>query len=162
MQSMFLTKMELKQDRESKSFSALSKTVTRLSVNVKLRSAYSLTWIGSISHSLNRCETKLATFNAFAEIWERDYLSLSKKSTQTAVKSQMKRLRTAFGQKDLRQIDAGDLQRFISALDSEDYDPKTIRNFRATISLIWNAALAQKYVDAVLPKPKLRRRPKET
>ena len=82
-------------------------------------------------------------------------LSLSKKSTQTAVKSQMKRLRTAFGQKDLRQIDAGDLQRFISALDSEDYDPKTIRNFWGTISLIWNAALAQKYVDAVLPKPKL-------
>jgi integrase len=38
--------------------------------------------------------------------------------------------------------------------------PKTIRNLWGTISLIWNAALAQKYVDVMLPKPKLPRKPK--
>jgi integrase len=40
-------------------------------------------------------------------------------------------------------------------------DPKTIRNPWGTVSLIWNAALAQRYVDALLPKPKLPRRPKK-
>ena len=44
---------------------------------------------------------------------------------------------------------------------AEGLDPKTIRNFWGTASLIWNAALAQKYVDALLPKPKLPRRTKK-
>ena len=111
-------------------------------------------YVDRVNQSLSQPmrERKTATFNAFAEIWGKGLFESFKESTQTAVKSQMKRLRTAFGQKDLRQIDAGDLQRFISALDSEDYDPKTIRNFWGTISLIWNAALAQKYVDVVLPE----------
>jgi hypothetical protein len=44
---------------------------------------------------------------------------------------------------------------------AEGLDHKTIRNFWGTVNLIWNAALAQKYVDALLPKPKLPRRPKK-
>jgi integrase len=106
-------------------------------------------------------ERKSATFEAFAEIWERDYLSLSKPSTQSGTKSTLKRLKAAFGRKDMRAIDAGDIQRFIAAGVSEGLDPKTIRNQWGVISLIWNAALAQKYVDALLPKPKLPRRPKK-
>jgi integrase len=103
-------------------------------------------------------EQKSATFEAFVAIWERDYLSLSKPSTQSSTRSQLKRLVAAFGRKDIRRIDAGDIQRFISATVVEGLEPKTVRNLWGTISLIWDAALAQKYVDAALPKPKLPRR----
>lgn len=106
-------------------------------------------------------ERTSATFEAFAEIWERDYLSLSKPSTQSGAKSTLKRLKAAFGRKDMRAIDAGDIQRFIAARVAEGLDPKTIRNHWGVVSLIWNAALAQKYVDALLPKPKLPRRLKK-
>jgi integrase len=105
-------------------------------------------------------EQKRATFEAFAEIWERDYLSLSKPATQSGMTSNLKRLKAAFGKRDMRQIGAGDIQHLISAMDAEGLAPKTIHNVWGTASLIWNAALAQKYVDAMLPKPKLPRRPK--
>lgn len=61
----------------------------------------------------------------------------------------------------MRSIDTGDIQRFIAAASKAGLGPKTIRNHWATVSLILNAALAQKYVDAILPKPKLPRRPKK-
>jgi integrase len=106
-------------------------------------------------------ERKSATFEAFAEIWERDYLTLSKPSTRSGARSNLKRLKAAFGRKDMRAIDAGDIQRFVAASMAEGLDPKTIRNMWGTVNLIWNAALAQKYVDSLLPKPKLPRRPKK-
>jgi hypothetical protein len=106
-------------------------------------------------------ERKSATFEAFAEVWERDYLSLSKPSTRSGEKSTLKRLKTAFGRKDMRAIDAGDIQRYIASAMNEGLDPKTIRNHWGTVSLIWNAALAQRIVDSVLPKPKLPRRSKK-
>lgn len=100
-------------------------------------------------------ERKAATFEGFAEIWENDYLVLSKRSTQSSVRTQLRILRAEFGTKDIRAIDAGDIQRLIARLTREGREPKTIRNLWGTISLIWQAALAQKYVDALLPKPKL-------
>jgi integrase len=106
-------------------------------------------------------ERKSATFEAFAVIWERDYLSLSKPATRSGTRSYLKRLKAAFGTRDMRQIDAGDIQRLIAAMVGEGLAPKTLRNLWGTISLIWNATLAQKYVDAMLPKPKLPRRPKK-
>jgi integrase len=106
-------------------------------------------------------ERKNATFEAFVQIWERDYLSLSKPSTQSSITGHLKRLKTALGKKDMRLIDAGDIQKIISAMDSEGFDPKTIRNLWGIISLIWAAALAQKYVDSALPKPKLPRKLKK-
>lgn len=115
----------------------------------------------NFSLSVSGGERKSATFGAFAEIWERDYLSLSKPSTQSGTRSSLKRLKAAFGAKNMRQIDAGDIQRFVAASVAEGLDPKTVRNLWGVVSLIWNAALAQKYVDAVLPKPKLPRRPKK-
>ncbi len=105
-------------------------------------------------------ERKSATFEAFAAIWERDYLSLSKPSTQSSAKSNLKRLRAAFGRKDMREIDAGQMQRLIASATSEGLSPKTVRNLWGTVSLIWQAALAQKFVDAMLPKPKLPRKAK--
>jgi integrase len=102
-------------------------------------------------------EHKSATFEGLSKIWERDYLCLSKPSTQCTMRGQLKRLTTAFGKKDMRQIDAGDLQRVIANMEAEGLEPKTIRNLWATVRLIWEAALAQKYVDSLLPKPKLPR-----
>ena len=102
-------------------------------------------------------ERKSTTFEGFSKIWERDYLCLSKPSTQCTVRGQLKRLVASFGDKDMRQVDAGDLQRMISEMETEGLEPKTIRNLWATARLIWEAALAQKYVDSMLPKPKLPR-----
>lgn len=106
-------------------------------------------------------EKKSATLEEFLVVWKRDYLSLSKPSTQSGMKSSINRLEAAFGRKDMRKIDAGDIQRLISALSAEGLSPKSIRNLWGVASLIWNAALAQKYVEAVLPKPKLPKRPKK-
>lgn len=100
-------------------------------------------------------ERKSATFEAFSIIWENDYLILSKPATRSSVRTHLRLLKTEFGQRDMRQIDAGDIQRLISRMIREKKEPKTIRNVWGTISLIWQAALAQKYVDATLPKPKL-------
>jgi integrase len=115
----------------------------------------------NFSLSSPNSERKSASFEDFAAIWERDYLSLSKPSTQSGARSSLKRLKTAFGKKDMRQIDAGDIQRFIAASVAEGLEPKTVRNLWGTVNLIWNAALAQKYIDAMLPKPKLPRRAKK-
>jgi len=102
-------------------------------------------------------EHKSATFEVFSQIWVRDYLSLSKRSTQATMSGHAKKLTAAFGKKDVRQIGAGDLQRIIAAMEAEGYKPKTIRNLWVTVRLIWDAALAQGFVDRILPKPKLPR-----
>ena len=107
-------------------------------------------------------EHRSATFDAFAQIWERDYLCLSKPSTQSTMRGQINRLKAVFGQKDMRQISTGDLQRVIASMDGEGYQPKTIRNLWATARLVWDAALAQGYVDRVLPKPRLPRVSRKT
>jgi integrase len=100
-------------------------------------------------------ERKSATFEAFATIWENDYLILSKPATRSSVRTHLRLLKAEFGRREMRQIDAGDVQRVIAKLTREGKDPKTIRNVWGTVSLIWQAALAQKYVDSTLPKPKL-------
>ena len=102
-------------------------------------------------------EHRSATFEAFSQIWVRDYLSLSKRSTQATMRGHVKRLTAVFGKKDIRLIDAGELQRIIAAMEAEGYEPKTIRNLWVTVRLIWDAALAQGFVDRILPKPKLPR-----
>src|ERR1700733_13391753 len=61
----------------------------------------------------------------------------------------------------MRQIDAGDIQRFIAASVAEGLEPKKVRNLWGTVSLIWNAALAQKNVVFMLQKQKLPRRAKK-
>ena len=92
-------------------------------------------------------ERKSITFEAFAEIWKRDYLSQCKPSTKSAGKSHVKRLTAEFGNRDMRSIDAGDIQRMIASqmTDKENpWTPKTVRNVWGTINQIWQAALAQK------------------
>ena len=103
---------------------------------------------------------KVITFEAFSQVWECDYLSLQKPATQSAMRSYLKRLRAAFGTRDMRSINAGDVQRLIARSTAGGLAPKTIRLMWGAISQIWQAAQAQQYVDAVLPKPKLPRNPK--
>jgi integrase len=103
---------------------------------------------------------KVTTFDAFTDIWERDYLSLQKPATQSAMRSYLKRLRAAFGSRDMRSIDAGDVQRLIARSTAEGLAPKTIRLMWGAISQIWQAAHVQQFVDSVLPKPKMPRNPK--
>lgn len=104
---------------------------------------------------------KSITFDAFSAVWERDYLTLQKPATQCASKSYLKRLRSAFGTRDMRSINSGDVQRLIASSLAEGLSPKTVRLLWNTISQIWQAAHAQTYVDAALPKPKLPRNPKK-
>lgn len=73
------------------------------------------------------------------------------------MRGQLKRLKAVFGQKDMRQVGTSDLQRVIAGMSAEGYEPKTIRNLWATVRLVWDAALAQGYVDRALPNPKLPR-----
>ncbi len=105
--------------------------------------------------------SRAATFEVFTTIWERDYLSLSKPSTQSSMRSNLKRLKAVFGDRDLRSIGAGDIQHFVAASMKDGLSPKSIRNHWGTVNLIWMAAVAQKYVDTPLAKPKLPRRPKK-
>lgn len=59
-----------------------------------------------------------------------------KPSTQSGARSTLKRLKAAFGRKDMRAIDAGDIQRFIATSVAEGLEPKTVRNLWGTVSLI--------------------------
>ena len=60
----------------------------------------------------------------------------------------------------MRSIGAGDVQKIVSGMVAKRIAPKTIPNVWGVISMIWAAALAQKYVDAAVPKPKLPRSPR--
>jgi integrase len=102
-------------------------------------------------------EAKNITTGAFATIWERDCLSLSKPSTQSAMRAYLKRIKQAFGGQDMRLVGAGDLQSLVAQMKGEGYAPKTIRNLWTTVRLIWDVALSQGYVDRLLAKPKLPR-----
>jgi integrase len=76
------------------------------------------------------------------------------------MKSQLKRLTADFGKMDMRRIDNGHIQRLIAQMKTDGLEPKTVRNTWGVVSLIWQAALAQKYVDSLLARPKLPRIPK--
>jgi integrase len=99
-------------------------------------------------------EIKTITFEAFAEVWKRDYLSNYKASTRAGMKSVLKRLNVVFGQTEMRKITAADSQRLVARMNGDKTNPKTIRNVWGVVSLIWHAALEQTFVDAVLPTPK--------
>jgi hypothetical protein len=73
------------------------------------------------------------------------------------MRSYLKRLRAAFGKHDMRKIDAGDVQRRIARSMADGLSPK---DHSLTMER-WQAAHAQKFVDAVLPKPKLPRNHKK-
>jgi integrase len=104
---------------------------------------------------------KSISFSKFSDVWERDYLSLNKPATRQVTQSYLKRLREVWGSRDMRTIDAGDVQQLIARMQTEGLVAKSIRNVWSVVSRIWQAAHTQRYVDAVLPKPKLPRNHKK-
>ena len=97
-----------------------------------------------------------ATFAEFANRWDATVLSQHKPSTQSAIKSQLRRwLLPELGDCALKDLDGQRLQAFVS---KRDCNSKTIRNLVATLRMMWNSARAWGYVahnpfdGLVLPK----------
>jgi integrase len=105
-----------------------------------------------------------ATFREFTKKWEASVLSQHKKTTQDAMRSDVKRLNAAFGDIPLSNISPEMVQAFVSKM-REKYAPKTVRNTVTTLKLVWKTARAWGYVQndvcagLVLPKRALVVRP---
>ncbi len=104
----------------------------------------------------------IATFAEFAERWESIVLVQHKPSTRATMQSQIRKyLVPAFGNFELRDVQAESVQSFIAGLD---LSPKTVRNIFITLQLMWKSARAWRYVShnaldgVVLPKPRRSRR----
>src|SRR6266446_9403825 len=97
-----------------------------------------------------------STFEEFSSRWESTVLSQHKPSTQSTIRSQIrKHFVPFFGHWKLREIGPEEVQRFLSSVKAS---AKTVRNLYATIQMLWKSARAWGYVghDAVsgvvLPK----------
>lgn len=85
-----------------------------------------------------------AKFADFSDRWDAMVLSQHKPSTQTAIRSYVRRyLKPAFGEWQLKDISTPLIQVFIS---ESKLSPKTIRNLIATLRMMWNSAKAWGYV----------------
>src|SRR5882762_11516439 len=77
-----------------------------------------------------------ATFAEFANRWDATALSQHKPSTQSAIKSQLRRwLVPHLGSCALKDLDGQQLQAFVSGCAC---NPKTIRNLVATLRMMWS------------------------
>jgi integrase len=104
----------------------------------------------------------VASFKEFAERWMSTVMIQHKPSTRSTMQSQIRKyLVPAFGNFQLRDVEAEGVQRFIAGLD---LSPKTVRNIFITLQLMWKSAKAWGYVShnaldgVVLPKPRRSRR----
>jgi len=104
----------------------------------------------------------VSSFELFAERWQNIVLVQHKPSTQSTIRSHIKKYLTPhFGQLQLRDIQPEGIQRFIAGIDAS---PKTVRNIFVTLQLMWKSARAWRYVShnaldgVVLPKPRNARR----
>jgi len=85
-----------------------------------------------------------AAFAEFANRWDATVLSQHKPGTQSAIKSHLQRwLFAGAGDCALKDLDGQRLQAFISKCACNS---KTIRNFVATLRMMWNSARAWGYV----------------
>lgn len=85
-----------------------------------------------------------ATFTEFAAKWEATVLPQHKPSTQASTKSLIRRvLLPFFGARQMREIDAEMVQRFVSSLTVK---PKTVRNAVMAVRTLWKSARAWGYV----------------
>jgi integrase len=97
-----------------------------------------------------------ATFSDFANRWDATVLCQHKPSTQSSVRSQLRKwLVPALGSYALKDLDGQTVQTFIAKCNA---NPKTVRNLIATLRMMWNSARAWGYVaqdpfdGLVLPK----------
>jgi hypothetical protein len=68
-------------------------------------------------------------FEAFPDIGQRHYMSLSKPPTQATMRGHVKRRKKSFGSREIRQIGAGDLQRLIAAMEAKGYEARSSATF---------------------------------
>lgn len=96
------------------------------------------------------------TFAQFVDYWTANILANKKPSTQASIASQ---LRTAlvpfFGNLMLRDIQHETVQCFVTALRKKPAAPKTIKNYIATLQMIWKQAKANRRVIHDLAFPEL-------
>src|SRR5438270_615866 len=97
-----------------------------------------------------------ATFSDFAKRWDATVLCQHKPSTQSSVRSQLRKwLVPALGSVALKDLDGQTVQSLVSKCNA---NPKTVRNLVATLRMMWNSARAWGYVahdpfnGLVLPK----------
>src|SRR5438067_12000316 len=97
-----------------------------------------------------------ALFSDFSKRWEATVLCQHKPSTQSPIRSQLRKwLLPALGTCALKDLDGQAIQAFISRCNA---NPKTVRNLVATLRMMWNSARAWGYVGhdpfegLVLPK----------
>ena len=100
----------------------------------------------------------LITFGDVAEEWKTLVLPTHKGSTQMSEVSHLAILKEYFGSVPIAEINTKMLQQWVSSLTAA---PKTIRNYKTTMRMIWRSAKAWEYVDhnpfedLILPKKQL-------
>lgn len=85
------------------------------------------------------------TFAEFAEKWKTNVMPNHKPSTQSVEKHQVARLTECFGGLPLSELSTETLQRWITL--QRNSGSKTIRNYVATLRMMWNSAKAWGYVS---------------
>jgi integrase len=111
--------------------------------------------LSTINHPAYRARPT-ATLAEFAKRWDATVLCQHKPSTQSSVRSQLRKwLVPALGNCALKDLEGQRLQAFISGFHAS---PKTVRNLVATLRMMWNSARAWGYVahdpfiGLILPK----------
>ena len=114
-------------------------------------------YIDEVNASIGKPLRADISFRTLVSFWRENYLVLSKRSTQATMRGHTNQLDDFFGEKLVRQINAADLQRFVSNLQGKEYSPKTIRNMWVTLRLILGAGVTLGYIDQIPQRPKLSR-----
>lgn len=95
-------------------------------------------------NSVNYRALRASNFADFARLWEKDALSQHKPSTQSAIKSQLKKwLIPYFGETTMRELGCQQIQAFIQRTS---LGPKSCRNMVLTLRMMWKSAQAWGYV----------------
>ena len=98
----------------------------------------------AVVNSPNYRARPTATFQEFAARWESMVLTQHKPSTQSTIRSQIRKyLVPFFGGYQVRAIQTEDLQRLLSSVRRS---PKTVRNLFGTFRMMWKSARAWGYV----------------
>jgi hypothetical protein len=87
---------------------------------------------------------RAATFGEFVEKWKREILPTMKPSTQSAIRSQLRRQLSYLNAFSLRDFQLPVVQTYVSSLTCS---PKTTRNLVMTLRSIWGTARKQGYVQ---------------
>ncbi len=89
-------------------------------------------------------------FCVFAARWQEEVLIHKKASTASTIKGHIKNLLIpAFGKLAMGDLDSECVQSFLNNLGGK-VSPKTIKNVWTTLSIMWNSAVAWKYVAGEL------------